>query len=72
MTHNDQHEPHGPSLGEQRETPTVAEAEREASAGQSEAQQTPPAEETNEWDDIAEASAESFPASDPPGWSRGA
>ncbi len=72
MTYNDQHEPHGPGLGEQQETPPVAEVEREANVEQSGAQPTPPAEGTNEWDDIAEASDESFPASDPPGWSRGA
>ncbi len=71
MTHNDQHGPHGHGLDEQ-ETPPVADVEREASAGQPMMESVRPTIGTNEWDDIAEASDESFPASDPPGWSRGA
>ena len=72
MTHSDQHEPHGPGPDNQREAPPVADVEREGNADQPKTQPASPSDRTSEWDDIAEASDESFPASDPPGWSRGA
>lgn len=66
MGHDDRDNPPTGSPDEERQQTRVDE-------GRHGANDLPANHEADEeWDDIAVASDQSFPASDPPGWSRGA
>lgn len=74
MTDNDRDQLHGLGMEDQGEQPREEDIERAADNGEQPeevmaAPGAPEAEVADEdWDDVTEASADSFPASDAPGW----
>lgn len=64
--HNDTHDTTMDNLRKTHEKPREKPREEERASAAPDI-----CAESDDWDDIAEASYESFPASDAPGWSRG-